>query len=130
MSGQTDRFYGYRMHRGLAAAIALLALFMQLVASHLPMAAMGGMTSWDMAALELCAPSGFDPDDKVPAHGHQHDCAVCSVMQQAGGTLAPAQAALSQDLAYQPLKRHIANDPQIADFSAHVFSSRAPPLSA
>jgi hypothetical protein len=131
MSAYTDRFYRYREHRGFAAAIALIALVMQLVAPHVPMPAMGGMTSWDMAGLELCAPSGMDGDGKIPAHSPTHrDCAVCTVLQQAGGTMVPADAAPPYILAYLRIERDIASDPQTSDLSAHVFSSRAPPLSA
>lgn len=131
MNRRIHRFYSSREHRGLAAAVALIALVMQMAAPYLPMPAMGGMTSWDMAALEFCAPSAGGIDGKAPAHGPvQHDCAVCAVMQQAGGAMAPADVLLPCSLAYLRLDREVASDPQTSDHSAHVFSSRAPPLSA
>lgn len=129
MNRRIQRFYSSREHRGLAAAVALIALVMQMAAPYLAMPAMGGMTSWDMAALELCAPSSGD--GKTPAHAPaQHDCAVCAVVQQAGGAIGPADVVLPFSLAYLRLDREIARDPQTSDLSAHVFSSRAPPLGA
>lgn len=126
MSGRNDRFYRHREHRGLAAAIALVALLMQLLAPYLPMPAMGGLTSWEVATLDLCAPGG-DRDGQLPSDG-RHDCAVCTVAQQASGTMAPADMVVAFNLAYLRLERDISSDPQISTLSAHVFSSRAPPL--
>lgn len=131
MNRRMHRFYRSREHRGLAAAVALIALVMQMAAPYLPMPAMGGMTSWDMAALELCSPSAGGADGKAPAHAPaQHDCAVCAVVQQAGGTMAPADFVLPFSLAYLQLDREIPGDPQTSGLSARVFASRAPPLSA
>ena len=133
MRGSSSRFYRDRTHRGLAAAVVLLALLMQAISPYLAMPAMGGATSWDLAAaaLDPCPMHQTDAGDKAPAKSPQNGhCTVCTVLQQAGSTLAVADLALTWHLAYLRVERDETRDTQIAEIPAHTFSSRAPPHTA
>lgn len=134
MRGKKNRTYRDRAHRGLAAAVMLLALLMQAISPYLPMPARGGATSWELAAATFAAPCPehmAGTGQGVPAKSSQdHLCTVCTVIHQAGSTLAAADAVLSCSLAYLELEYDESCDTQFADFSSHAFSSRAPPRAA
>jgi hypothetical protein len=130
MKRARERFFRQRARRGFAAAVAMLALLMQAISLYLPMPAMGGMTSWDLA-LSPCPMEESGAQHKMPApapkDGH---CTVCTVMLQAGSTLAPADA----PLVCSPVPRRVEHQQirriQIAGLPARAFSSRAPPSAA
>src|SRR5688572_1254375 len=90
-----------RANRRLAAALVLVGLFMQMLAPYLPMPAMGGLTSWDLAWLPICASPQSGADHQRDAQHHLGDCTACLVMQQAGATLAPDMATVPVPLAAQ-----------------------------
>lgn len=122
-----NSFYRDPAHRGLAAALVLLALLMQAISPYLPMPAMGGMTSWDLA-LTPCPMHETGSEHKAPAQPSQDShCTVCTVMCQAGSTIAPADVILPYSLVYQRVERDKTHHFQIAGVPAHAFSSRAPP---
>jgi hypothetical protein len=112
----------------------LLALLMQAIAPYLPMPALGGATSWELAAATMAAPCPehmAGAGDKAPAKSPQgHPCAVCTVLHQAGSTLAAADVALSCNLAFLELEYDATRDTQLVEASSHAFSSRAPPRAA
>lgn len=110
----------------------LLALLMQALSPYLPMPAMGGVTSWDLAmALEPCPEHQTGAEQKAPTKSPQdRHCTVCTVIQQAGSTLAAADVPLTGRLVYLRLERDETRGTQIAEPPAHAFSSRAPPRAA
>lgn len=130
MRGSATASYRTRFNRCLAAAGLLIALLMQTLAPYLPMPEMGGMTSWDMA-LGPCPMHEAGSGHKAPAHPPQDShCTVCTVIGQAGSTLAPADVTLACTLAYLQVERDQADVIQVAGLPAHAFSSRAPPHDA
>jgi hypothetical protein len=112
----------------------LLALLMQAIAPYLPMPALGGATSWELAASAFAAPCPehmAGAGDKAPAKGPQnHPCTVCTVIHQASSTLAAADVAPSCSPAFLELEYDETRDAQFASLSSHAFSSRAPPRAA
>lgn len=117
-----------RANRRLAAALVVLGLFMQMVAPYLPMPAMGGLTSWDLAWLPICESPQSGADGQRDAQHHQGDCAACLVMQQAGATLAPSLAVIPVPLATQAVAPTLWQQASLPAAIAAAFSSRAPPL--
>jgi hypothetical protein len=116
-----------RANRRLAAALVVLGLFMQMLAPYLPMPAMGGLTSWDLAWLPICASPQTDADHQRDAQHHLGDCAACLVMQQAGATLAPVAPALPMPVTAQLVAPALWQQAQLPESTAEAFSSRAPP---
>mgnify|MGYP000856865909 FL=1 len=122
-------------NRRIAAAVVLLGLLLQALSPYLPMPAMGGGTSWDVAVsggvawLPTCLSPRDDADAGRSSSGSPHpgDCAVCLVMQQAGATLAPASFEMPVPVAF--LRAAPAPWQQVPGGSppADGFSSRAPP---
>ena len=112
----------------LAAALVLIGLFMQMLAPYLPMPAMGGLTSWDLAWLPICASPQSDADADRGAQHHLGDCAPCLVMQQAGATLAPDMPAVPVPLSTQAVVPALWQQASLQAATAAAFSSRAPPL--
>ena len=105
----------------------LLALLMQAISPYLPMPAMGGMTSWELAAAR-CPMHETGAGHKEPGKApHDGPCSVCSVMQQASSTLASVEIALSCCLVSLPVDFDETLDTQTTWLAADVFSSRAPP---
>ncbi|HWA49772.1 MAG TPA: DUF2946 family protein [Dongiaceae bacterium] len=117
-----------RANRRLAAALVVLGLVMQMVAPYLPMPAMGGLTSWDLAWLPICETPQSGTDRPGDAQHHQGDCAACLVMQQAGATLAPDLAIVPVPLAVQAVAPTLWQQASLPAAMAAAFSSRAPPL--
>lgn len=116
-----------RANRRLAAALVLIGLFMQMLAPYLPMPAMGGLTSWDLAWLPICASPQSDPDGDRDIQHHLGDCAVCLVMQQACATLAPDAPALPMPVLAQSVAPALWQQAFGAASATEGFSSRAPP---
>lgn len=118
----------HRTRRRVAAVSGLLALFMLLISPHLPMPAMGGMNSWEMAALDPCPPSHSQHDTQLPVQDPPHNsCAVCAVVLQAAFTMAPVEMALVYSPVYLRLDLQIAAAAQTSRLAPRAFSSRAPP---
>ena len=116
-----------RANRRLAAALVLIGLFMQMLAPYLPMPAMGGLTSWDLAGLPICASPQSDADADRDASHRLGDCAACLVIQQAGATLAPDMPAIPAPLSTQAVMPALRQQAQLPTAIAASFSSRAPP---
>lgn len=116
-----------RDNRRLAAALVLIGLFMQMLAPYLPMPAMGGLTSWDLAWLPVCASPQTDADRQRDTQTHQANCGACLVMQQAGATLAPDVLAVPAPPAAQAAPPALWQQAQLHAAIAASFSSRAPP---
>ena len=122
-------FYRDRTNRGMAGAIALIALLMQAVAGNLPMPAMGGLTSWQLAFAAMClSPQGGTERGHPADRSHDTHCAVCAVMQQAGSTAAPAVFALPIDSVVADIAHAATPKTRIAGISGRAFLSRAPPF--
>ena len=102
----------------------LVALALQAAASHLPMPALGGMTSWQ--AMAQPCPEHVSGSHKAPAKQHQ-SCSVCLVMHQASSTLASADIRLAIDDLVVQVQAIGVRDDQTAALPPHAFSSRAPP---
>jgi hypothetical protein len=117
-----------RTNRRLAAALVVLGLFMQMLAPYLPMPAMGGLTSWDLASLPICASSQTDAEHQRDPQHHHGDCVACLVMQQAGATLAPGLPDVPVPLAAQLVVPAPWQQAALPAAIAAAFSSRAPPL--
>lgn len=117
-----------RTNRRLAAALVVLGLFMQMLAPYLPMPAMGGLTSWDLAWLPICESPQSGADRQRDTQHHQGDCAACLVMQQAGATLAPDLPDVLVPLAAQLVVPAPWQQAALPAAIAAAFSSRAPPL--
>lgn len=117
-----------RANRRLAAALVMLGLVMQMVAPYLPMPAMGGLTSWDLAWLPICESPQSGADRQRDSQHHQGDCAACLVMQQAGATLAPETLAVPVPLGIQGVAPTLWQQASLPAATAASFSSRAPPL--
>jgi hypothetical protein len=117
-----------RANRRLAAALVLIGLFLQMLAPYLPMPAMGGLTSWDLAWLPVCASPQTDADREGNSQHHSGDCAACLVMQQAGATLAPDILAVPVPLSIEAAPPAPWQQAQLHAAIAASFSSRAPPL--
>lgn len=115
-------------NRRLAAALVLIGLFMQMLAPYLPMPAMGGLTSWDLAWLPICESPQSGGDHKRDTQHYQGDCAACLVMQQAGATLAPDLPDVPVPLAAQVVVPALWQQASLPAAIAAAFSSRAPPL--
>lgn len=127
----TAGFHRKRSGRCLVAALVLAALVLQGLAPYLPMPEMGGITSWDAAWLQPCPMHPADQDGKAPAKRPQdRNCTVCTVMQQAGSTLAPAEVVLPAEIAFARIDLDATRDTQTNGLSARAFSSRAPPRTA
>jgi hypothetical protein len=129
MSNPSARHAASRANRRLAAALVLIGLFMQMLAPYLPMPAMGGLTSWDLAWLPICTSPQTDADREGNAQHHLGDCAACLVMQQAGATLAPIAPALPMPVTAQRVAPALWQQAQLPAPTAEAFSSRAPPIS-
>ena len=115
----------------MAGAIALIALLMQALAGYLPMPAMGGLTSWEMAWSPLCLSPQSEAERGHPAdRSHGTHCVVCVVMSQAGSTDTPAEVALPIQTIVADVARGAIQTTQIAGIPARAFSSRAPPFIA
>ena len=125
-SAQSSRAIA-RANRRLAAALVVFGLFMQMLAPYLPMPAMGGLTSWDLAWLPVCASPQTDADHQRDTQHHHGDCAACLVMQQAGGTLAPDELAVPVPSAAPAARPALWQQAQLQAAIAAPFSSRAPP---
>ena len=117
-----------RANRRLAAALVLIGLFMQMLAPYLPMPAMGGLTSWDLALLPLCTSPQSDRGGDGDTQHHLGDCAACLVMQQAGATLAPDVPPLRMPVLAQAIAPALRQHALRAAPTTEGFSSRAPPL--
>lgn len=115
-------------NRRLAAALVVIGLFMQMLAPYLPMPAMGGLTSWDLAWLPICASPQTDADHERDAQHHLGDCAACLVMQQAGATLAPDVPTVPVPLGVRAAPPALWQQAQLQAAMTASFSSRAPPL--
>jgi hypothetical protein len=126
-SAQSSRAIA-RANRRLAAALVLVGLFMQMLAPYLPMPAMGGLTSWDLAWLPICASPQTDADHERNAQHHLGDCAACLVMQQAGATLAPDMPSVPVPGAAQVVAPALWQQASLQAAITAAFSSRAPPL--
>lgn len=118
-----------RANRRLAAALVLIGLFMQMLAPYLPMPAMGGLTSWEIAWLPICAApqSDLGGDAQHRMGRHLGDCAACLVMQQAGATLAPEVPAMPLPLLAQSVPPTLWQQARLIAQVTEAFSSRAPP---
>jgi hypothetical protein len=124
-------FYRDRTNRCMAGAIALIALLMQALAGYLPMPAMGGLTSWQIAWTPMClSPQGEAERGQPADRSHGTHCAVCVVMSQAGSTDTPAEVALAAHAIVADVAREAVRTIQIAGIPARAFSSRAPPFIA
>ncbi len=128
MSNPSARHAIARANRRIAAALVVLGLFMQMLAPHLPMPAMGGLTSWDLAWLPICASPQTDADHQRDAQHHQGDCAACLVMQQAGATLAPDVPVVPIPIVVPAVAPTLWQQASLPAAIAAAFSSRAPPL--
>jgi hypothetical protein len=126
-SAQSSRAIA-QANRRLAAALVVLGLFMQMVAPYLPMPAMGGLTSWDLAWLPICESPQSGADHQRDAQHHQGDCAACLVMQQAGATLAPDLPDVPAPFVAQAAAPSLWQQASLPAATAASFSSRAPPL--
>ena len=115
-------------NRRLAAALVVLGLFMQMLAPYLPMPAMGGLTSWDLAWQSICASPQSDAERQRDTH-HLGECATCLVMQQAGATLAPVAPAMPMPAVAQAVAPTLWQQARLSTAAAAAFSSRAPPIS-
>ena len=122
----------HRAHAGrLTAALILVALLLQGLAPYLPMPEMGGITSWDAAWLQPCPMHPAGQDRKAPAKLPQdRHCSVCTVMQQAGSTLAPADFVPLVEVTFVRIGLDATGDTQTNGLPARAFSSRAPPRAA
>jgi hypothetical protein len=117
-----------RANRRLAAALVMLGLVMQMLAPYLPMPAMGGLTSWDLAWLPTCESPQSGADHQRDAQHHQGDCAACLVMQQAGATLAPEMPQVPVPFVAQAAAPTLWQQAALPAALTAAFSSRAPPL--
>jgi len=124
----TAGFHRERSGRCLTAALILVALLLQGLAPYLPMPEMGGITSWDAAWLQPCPMHPADLDRKAPAKVPQdRHCTVCTVMQQAGSTLAQADVVLPVEVAFAQIAPDAPRCHRTNGLPARAFSSRAPP---
>ena len=128
MSSPSARHAASRANRRLAAALMLIGIVMQMLAPYLPMPAMGGLTSWDLAWLPICASPQTDADHQRDAQHHFGDCAACLVMQQAGATLAPDAPVVPIARTAQAAVPALWQQASLQAATAAAFSSRAPPL--
>jgi hypothetical protein len=120
----------HRTRRGMAAAIVLLALFMQLIAPYLPMPAMGGLTSVQLSAMPICHGLQHDEDGQTQKHRPRGEhCPICVVVAQAGSTLAPAPIVVATSQLAACIENVAAPQAQPLSTRSSLFSSRAPPLS-
>lgn len=127
MSNPSARHAVFRANRRLAAALVLIGLFMQMLAPYLPMPAMGGLTSWDVAGLPICASPQTDADREGNAQHHLGHCAACLVMQQAGAALAPDGPVVPVPLSARAAPPALWQQTQLQAAITASFSSRAPP---
>jgi hypothetical protein len=130
MRGKGKRQRAFSVRRGIAAAIVLLAVLLQFMAPHLPMPAMGGLTSVQLAFMSICRTSGHEDGDTQKHHSNHESCPICVVVAQAGTTLAPATIVVPT-VEFATYVEHPASaDAPRLSASASVFSSRAPPQTA